>query len=515
EATALAHCETSLKLAQVIGNRSTIASAFNNLGLVHFEAGNFAIAEENAREAVKILEVLFDNIKADPNAQVALGETLITYNLLQRILVAQEKYGEALVVAEEGRAKASINLLSQRLGSTVDLSQLEGALSLADIQQTAKENNVTIVEYSLILESYLNHGTVRGSTAEIYIWVVHPSGEIDFRQVPLTSENEIFQDLIAHLRKSLGIPNRGGLAPRTASTIDQQAQLKDLYELLIAPVEALLPNDPTQQVVIIPQRELFSIPFAALQDEDDTYLIENHTLSVAPAAKIFRLTQHQQFTKPRQAKWGENSLILGNPQMPDVRLSPNQPAQRLSSLPGAEKEAESIAQLLETAALINDQATEAAVKQKLPEAQLIHFATHGLLEYGRPEASGIRDIPGALALTPDNQEDGLLTAAEILDLQLQANLVVLSACDTGRGTVTDDGVNGLSLSFIMAGAPSVVVSLWAVPDAPTAALMTEFYSQLQQGKNKSQALRQAMLTTMETHPDPRDWAAFILIGATD
>ncbi|MEW6495485.1 MAG: CHAT domain-containing protein, partial [Cyanobacteriota bacterium] len=97
-------------------------------------------------------------------------------------------------------------------------------------------------------------------------------------------------------------------------------------------------------------------------------------------------------------------------------------------------------------------------------------------------------------------------------LKLNAELVVLSACNTGRGKITGDGVIGLSRSFISAGVPSVIVSLWAVPDAPTAFLMTEFYNNLQNNPDKAIALRQAMLTTMQQHPNPRAWAAFTLIG---
>lgn len=107
----------------------------------------------------------------------------------------------------------------------------------------------------------------------------------------------------------------------------------------------------------------------------------------------------------------------------------------------------------------------------------------------------------------------MLTASEILDLKLNAELVVLSACDTGRGRITGDGVIGLSRSLITAGVPSVIVSLWSVPNAPTAELMTEFYRNWPEKKlDKAQALRQAMLTTMKTHPNPKNWAAFTLIG---
>jgi CHAT domain-containing protein len=95
---------------------------------------------------------------------------------------------------------------------------------------------------------------------------------------------------------------------------------------------------------------------------------------------------------------------------------------------------------------------------------------------------------------------------------LKAELVVLSACNTGQGRLTGDGVIGLSRSFISRGVPSVIASLWSVPDAPTASFMVEFYQNLQRGDNKAQALRQAMLTIKEKHPNPIDWAAFTLIG---
>ncbi len=100
-------------------------------------------------------------------------------------------------------------------------------------------------------------------------------------------------------------------------------------------------------------------------------------------------------------------------------------------------------------------------------------------------------------------------------MDLQANLVVLSACETGLGEITSDGIVGISRPFIAAGVPSVVMSLWLVPDAETSTLMINFHKNLQAGQNKAQALRQAMLTTMKTHPDPVNWAGFILVGESD
>ena len=257
------------------------------------------------------------------------------------------------------------------------------------------------------------------------------------------------------------------------------------------------------------------VPFPALQDEQGKYLIEKHTILTAPSIQVLDLTRKlRQAQTPNFASFP--NLVVGNPTMPSVPPKTGEKAQQLPTLPGAEKEAIAIAPLLHTKAIIGSQGTKAAIVQKMPKARIIHLATHGLLDnFG----SG---VPGAIALAPDpspssapkpGEINGLLTAEEILDMKLLAELVVLSACDTGRGRITGDGVIGLSRSFISAGVPSVMVSLWSVPDASTAELMTQFYKDFQQHHlDKATALRHAMLTTMKTHSNPRDWAAFTLIG---
>lgn len=157
----------------------------------------------------------------------------------------------------------------------------------------------------------------------------------------------------------------------------------------------------------------------------------------------------------------------------------------------------------------------------MPKARIIHLATHGLLD-------DVQGLQSAIALAPDStasltkgggqdRVNGLLTAAEIFSLKLNADLVVLSACDTGRGKLVGDGVIGLSRSLISAGVSSVMVSLWAVSDDSTAYLMAEFYKNIQHNPDKAQALRQAMLTTMKKreYSNPKQWAAFTLIGEAE
>jgi CHAT domain-containing protein len=174
--------------------------------------------------------------------------------------------------------------------------------------------------------------------------------------------------------------------------------------------------------------------------------------------------------------------------------------QQLPALPGTEKEAEAISQMLGTQPLIGEQANIQNVTGQMPNADIIHLATHGNDQ--------------AIALAPANGQSGFLSG-EIYGMHLRANLVVLSACDTGLGDITSDGVVGIARPFMAAGVKSVVVSLWSVPDAATSGLMIEFYNNLKTKPNKAQALQQAMLTIMKQHPEPVNWAGFILVGEAE
>ena len=356
---------------------------------------------------------------------------------------------------------------------------------------------------------------VATTPAELYIWVVSPDGDINFRSVNLSGKNINLADSITSSLAAMGTRSRG-FRPAAASNEDTHVeQLQALHEILIAPISDLLSSDASAPVIFAAQGELFSVPFPALIDSNGAYLIEKHTALTTPSFQVLHLSQSARKAQPPIAMsrlQGDDFLIVGNPEMPEVWDKVSKQTQQLPNLPGAQVEAETVAKLFGSEPLLNSKASERAVNQRIAGARVIHLATHGLLEYGAPEASGVSDSPGAIALTADDEYDGLLTTAEISLLALSADLVVLSACDTGLGEITGDGVVGLSRALMGAGAANVVVSLWSIPDAPTATLMAEFYQQLQQGVSKSQALRQAMLTTKQDYPEPSSWAAFTLIG---
>jgi CHAT domain-containing protein/peptide methionine sulfoxide reductase MsrA len=514
---AIEYQEQRLAIAREIKDPLGEGAALNNLGLALYESGKLAEAEKILRSGIERWESLRELLGNNDSYKVSIFEQQSsTYRILQQVLIAQNKTSLALEISERGRSRAFVELLTSRLeskttGQTSELTVAKPTLSL--LQQIAKQQNATFVEYSRIGDDFKIKGKQETKESELYIWVIKPTGEVTFRKADLKplwqKENTTLAELVTTSRNSIGARGaafRGIDVVYNPDAPKAKNNLKRLHELLINPIADLLPKNPNDRVIFIPQDALFLVPFPALQDANGKYLIEKHTILTSPSIQVLDLTRRQR----ERGRGGEKGgiLIVGNPTMPFVAPKIGDTPQQLTPLPGAEKEANAIASLLKTQPLIGKVATKTAVLQRLPQARFVHLATHGIFD-------DIQGLNSSIALAPSEKSDGLLTASEILDLKLNAELVVLSACDTGRGRLTGDGVIGLSRSLISAGVPSVLVSLWSVPDAPTAQLMTEFYQNLQKSKDKAQALRQAMLTTMKKSPNPVDWAAFTLIGEAE
>ncbi len=395
--------------------------------------------------------------------------------------------------------------------------------NIAKIQQLAREQEATIVEYSIVAENDL--GKINSQEDKLLIWVVQPTGKVTFRQVDLTQNKLSLTALVNNSRcfnnqacrgeneqqaapvATRSIPFSTEAHNEQARDVNQDAsgdlELKELHSLLIEPIADLLPPDENQEVIFIPHKSLFLVPFAALKDSGGQYLVEKHSILTVPAIELLDLAA-QKDRALQQNNSTFNATIVGNPTMPSM----GEPPQQLPSLDDAGKEAQEIARLFNTQAVLGNQATKTSVLETISQANLIHLATHGVID----DLQGF-GIPGAIALAPDNRSNGWLTSSEILDLDLKAELAVLSACNTGRGDLTGDGVIGLSRSFISAGVPNLIVSLWQVPDGATADLMTVFYQNLKTEPSKAKALRQAMLSAIAQNKDPSSWAAFSLIGS--
>lgn len=503
--SAIESYQKSIIIAKEIGDNLEEGKILNNLGNILLRIDKLESAEKVLHNAIQIWENIRFGLVRDTH-KISIFETqLFTYLLLQKILISQNKISYALEISERGRTRAFVELLARRLAAKplnpIQELRLEEAINppnIDTIKHIAEVHKSTIVEYSIIYPEKIYI---------LYIWVIKPTGEIAFRQVDLqqlledsTSLEEIVEETHQRIANS-SWPN------------DAQPFAQQLYQYLIQPIYDLLPPEPNQPVIFIPHNQLFLVPFPALQNKDNgKFLIEEYTILTAPSIMALNLTyQQRERVKNLNLEVREDfidALVVGNPTMPIDQYS--QPPQPLEPLPYAEEEAKEIASLLNTEALIGNNALKLDILQHMSKARLIHFATHGVLNINKSV------VPGAIALAPSGNDSGFLTSSEILDLDLNAELVVLSACNTGRGIITSDGVIGLSRCLFLAGVSSVILSLWEAQDSSTKVLMIEFHRNLHSGMNKAQALRQAMLTTMQKYRNcPNMWAAFTLIGEAE
>ncbi|MFQ5858903.1 MAG: CHAT domain-containing protein [Anaerolineae bacterium] len=345
------------------------------------------------------------------------------------------------------------------------------------------------------------------------VFAVMPDGTVQGHVVGLG--REAMADRVAQLRRVLRVDdNPRGVrlardARRTAESqapADPEPLLRELYAALIAPVAKALPDDGTP-VVIEPHGVLWLLPFAALSAPDGTWLADRWPLLYAPSARVFDDIRHEpDYGGPGDLK----ALIVGNPSMPEVPEQ-NGLEIELEPLPGAEQEARAIAGLLPEARrtlLLGSHADREAVETLMQTHGIVHLATHGIAFAEDP-------LKSFIALTESQARPGLLTASDVSYLWLPADLVTLSACQTGLGKISGEGMIGLSRAFLAAGARSVLVSLWSVSDEATAELMAAFYQGYLELDDKAIALQRAMreLRSRPEYAHPRYWAPFVVIGA--
>jgi len=257
---------------------------------------------------------------------------------------------------------------------------------------------------------------------------------------------------------------------------------------IFKPLEGALGS---RNLTIVPHGVLHYVPFNALFS-NDAYLIDRYNIRVLPSASVI------QFLVDRKSEQLGNLLVLGNPDLGDPKYD----------LPGAEEEAKTIAgNLSGTKLLTRNLATETAVISIGGQFRSVHFACHGTFNADEPLTSG-------LLLAGDNRNDGRLTVEELYDINLPADLITLSACETALGKVSNgDDVVGFTRGFLYAGANSIVSSLWQVDDIATSKLMMRFYSNLK-SMDKRSSLRAAQLYVKSTYnAHPFYWAAFQITGS--
>lgn len=446
----------------------------------------------------------------------------------------QGMHDDALAAAEQGRARAFVDLLASR--SLQDQARRAAAPQSAPVPPDGPGNDEPHLA-ALAAVPPLAAASIRRIAAAqrttllaywtsedaAFIWLVPPDGPIQAARVPIPSSR-----LVELVREASGSPS-GNVTPaparwagprtrgRGAAVVrDSSNALRELHHLLIEPVADRLPAGTGARLTIVPHGPLHRLSFAALKDAKSRYLLEDYVLNYVSAISLME--------RGGPAASAPSYLVISDPRA----LPPGPDGRLLPALPGARRESRSLAAILNRAhvtLLGGLEASEPAVRRQLPEHRVVHFATHGVLLDDRPFDSFL-----ALGrVSGDGATDGRLTVREIYDLRMHADLVALSACRTADGPLTGDGIVGLTRAFFYAGANSLLATLWDVADEPTERLMRSFYRHYARGRSKSEALRTAQLELlaalrqgrvavatplgrMSLDEHPVFWAGFVLLG---
>lgn len=296
--------------------------------------------------------------------------------------------------------------------------------------------------------------------------------------------------------------NLRGLKRAKVGDSSLQALRVELYDLLVSPLEPYIARG--KRVLIVPDIHTQQIAFPELGAKS---WIARNPLRLLPGAYLLA---------DRTESRGRSALVVGDPDFGGgARAGSSRGVHQgneWEQLPGTRGEATEIGKILGAAPVLGVEASEATIKKRMVGAAIVHLATHGVAEPRRASSSVI-----VLAKPRSGDiEDGFLHAYEVERLYLDARLVVLSACETGKGrALGSEGILALDRAFLVAGANAVVSTLWSVPDAPTAALMARFYAELASGRTADVSLANAMLY-VRSNPawsDPLNWAAFRLVGS--
>lgn len=338
-------------------------------------------------------------------------------------------------------------------------------------------------------QPYLDKDTV---LVEYYVvrekLVVFVVTDNNVQVIQLDSDMAQIKALMQRLKLNLHTVPKSPPHAMAALTSNAQAILRQLHQLLIAPVEKEFSE--YSKLIIVPHDALHYLPFHALYD-GHSYLIERYEISYLPSSSSLRYCKE---VRPAE----EGSVIVGH--------------SNGDHLPNAVAEARTIAALVNGQAFLEDQASLKELYKVIPNCRLLHFAAHGDFRLDNPLFSGL-----ALA-------DGWLTTMDIFNLHLKASLVTLSACQTGRNVLGGgDELLGLMRAFLSGGAASVALTLWAVEDRSTAQIMEAFYHNLVGGTGKGEALRCAQIQFIrknhelsemqpEYYAHPYFWAPFFLVG---
>ena len=481
---------------------SSLAGAMSDTYLKHFE---LVAREGNVERALSVLE----RVRGRTAAALLENKVTFSHNESEQVRTLDDDVSELqLQLMRSESAQARAGLLDQlveyeRRLEWTRTNQRESTFGWKEKPANLETIQATLRPDEVILEYVLSE------PHSYCLWISKMRGGI--QTLPAGRKN--IEDLT---RKYLA---------ETRARKNDIPLAKQLYTVLLGS----LPREAAKErLVVVPDGILHLLPFDALHDSTGAFLVETRTVSYAPDSTVLTVLRNTTETQElRQTFLGVGDVPYQDQGGVAARL--NQPAgvkQRLlrgfsdafgtplEDLPQTREEVVESDKIMgnDGVLLLGSQATETAFKSEpLEDFKIVHIAAHGFADTHFPERSGL-----VLGVDPRSHDDGLLQVGEIMRLHFNADLVTLSACDTGVGKLEgEEGMTDLADAFLVSGAKAVVASLWSADDTYTLDLMERFYTHIAEGQDKAAALRQAKLDLLAKYGrqvPPYYWGAFVLIG---
>ena len=495
----------ALSMSQEDGNISVEIDVVSEIAMTLVLEGKMKEASAYLLDCIAKFEDVRSSLKDNIESQLKItlfDQHILEYRVLSALFCVTGKPVKGLHVVELGRARALADLMSVQYSLKSEESAFERLW--ADFERCMiNENNSAFLYISYFVNS-------------LFLWLFNDAGElIRFHEVDVNKclannapEANKPTRLVDDVFESKWFGKFRAEDDREDGQLQHNPTLAECYKMFVEPLADCLDG---AEIIIVPDRCLFKVPFAALEDERGRYLSESFRIRIIPSLLTLKLIQDTPADNHNQT----GALIVGDPDVGLVRGHEKPPP----PLPRAREEAEIIGKLLQIQPLLGEKATKQAVIQSINSVSLIHFACHGDEQrgeiilapphpvYWKPgeEKPREKELP--------RKEDYILTMADISQVRLQAKLVVLSCCHSASGRVSAEGVVGIAHAFLGSGARSVLVALWAIDDEATMQFMSRFYEHLVCGESASESLHQAMKWMRGNGcSDFRKWAPFMLIG---
>lgn len=468
-------------------------------------------AEAFLKEAVEVIEKQRASINSEAGRIGYVGDKQAVYGELIKLLIGGNRPAEAFEYVERAKGRALVDLLASQKGIATrapdaqagkiysELAKAERQIDIvsdpagkADRERTrgvviSLKNNLRAEapEFaSLVSVTAISAREIQNRLAKDETLVEYYSPGRDWFVFVLNQDGIAVKELgapdldreVTEFREALTDPSSRNYLRRSQA----------LYAKLIAPVSGLIGKG---RVIVVPHGPLHYLPFGALSS-GKKYMMDDATLRVLPTAAVLK------FLTARAGAKNPAMLIMGNPDLGDPRYD----------LKFAQDEAKAIAGIMRgSTLLLRSDAKASYFVGRASSFGMVHLAAHGIFDPDNPLGS-------ALLLAGDGSSDGRLKAGDLYSLNLKADLVTLSACETALAKITrGDDVVGFTRGFLYAGAGAIISTLWKVDDRATKDLMLAFYSRLKK-MDIDKALRQAQLETRKKYPHPFYWASFQLTG---